>query len=163
MLTSSFLSLVGSFCSRALHVCRRVLLIGSQWPIAFMLVAALGCVGVEFAQSHRRNGFATFTQSNICKNVVAGLKRAQPLCLIVTFALVPSTATRIFETFLCASFEYDGRVNEARRETRRYMHNDLTLRCDSDQYAETHATALRMLFVWPVGGERWSSNSGRPE
>ena len=42
--------------------------------------------------------------SNVGKSlVVAGLARALPMTLVVTFVLVPSTSTLIFKTFLCGN------------------------------------------------------------
>jgi hypothetical protein len=67
--------------------------------------------------------------------------------LIVTFTLVPSTSMRIFETFLCDSFEYDPSVND----TRRYLHHSLDLSCNSRDYEVTRNTALVTLGVWPIG------------
>eukprot|EP00966_Prymnesium_polylepis_P111657 2583187-Prymnesium_polylepis.1 len=37
--------------------------------------------------------------------MVRGLQRAMPFMLLVTFVLVPSTATRIFKAFLCDVME----------------------------------------------------------
>jgi hypothetical protein len=76
-----------------------------------------------------------------------GLARSLPLMLIVTFTLVPSTSMRIFETFLCDSFEYDPSVND----TRRYLHHSLDLSCNSRDYEVTRNTALVTLGVWPIG------------
>jgi len=77
----------------------------------------------------------------------AGLQRALPVTLVVTFLLVPSTATKIFKTFLCDPFEFDPAANT----TRSYLHNDLALSCESDEYVATENLAYAMLFVWPVG------------
>jgi hypothetical protein len=42
-----------------------------------------------------------------------GLQRNLPLTLVVSFVMVPSTASNIFETFLCTPFEY--RPGDTRR------------------------------------------------
>jgi hypothetical protein len=73
------------------------------------------------------------------------LQQTLPLTLLLTFLVVPSTSTRIFKTFLCDRIEYD------EGETRRYLHDDLTLDCDSDEYEGTLSTALVTLVLWPVG------------
>eukprot|EP00966_Prymnesium_polylepis_P304929 7045110-Prymnesium_polylepis.1 len=65
----------------------------------------------------------------------------------LTFLVVPSTATRIFKTFLCDAIEYD----EVAHETRSYLHDDLYLDCGSTEYHYTRNTAIAMLLVWPVG------------
>eukprot|EP00966_Prymnesium_polylepis_P294376 6798074-Prymnesium_polylepis.3 len=79
--------------------------------------------------------------------VRAGVERILPLTLVITFLLVPSTATRIFKTFLCDGFEY----NHAASVTRRYLHDDLTLRCDGGEYGTARNIAFAMIGVWPVG------------
>eukprot|EP00966_Prymnesium_polylepis_P333352 7388824-Prymnesium_polylepis.3 len=53
----------------------------------------------------------------------AGLQQTLPLMLVVTFVLVPSTATRIFQTFLCGSYEYDAVAGV----TKRYLREDPNL------------------------------------
>ena len=73
------------------------------------------------------------------------MQRVLPATMIVTFVLVPSTATSIFKTFLCDAFEYDATV------TRRWLHDDLALECNSDEYEATRETAYIMLLLWPVG------------
>jgi hypothetical protein len=68
---------------------------------------------------------------------------------VVTFVLVPSTATQIFKTFLCDSFDYE----DESLQTRRYLHDDLALACASWEYQETRTIAIVMILVWPVGGD----------
>lgn len=77
--------------------------------------------------------------------MLAGLQRSLPLVLVLTFVLVPSTATRIFKTFLCEPFEYD------RNLTKRFLHDDKNIDCDSEEYSSTWTTALVLIVVWPVG------------
>jgi hypothetical protein len=77
----------------------------------------------------------------------AGLQRTLPLILVVTFLLVPSTATHIFKTFLCDPFE----VETDPSVTRRYLHDDLALSCDSDEYQTTRLIAFFLIVVWPLG------------
>jgi len=85
--------------------------------------------------AHRNSGAA----------VRAGLQKSLPIMLLVTFLLVPSTATRIFKTFSCIAFEYDDLV------TREYLLDDLRIRCHSDEHVRTRTAAIAMLFFWPVG------------
>eukprot|EP00966_Prymnesium_polylepis_P301543 6967154-Prymnesium_polylepis.1 len=65
--------------------------------------------------------------------------------LILTFVLVPSTSMRIFKTFLCDPFEYNANV------TRRYLHEDLSLDCESHEYQATRTIAVGLVGVWPMG------------
>eukprot|EP00966_Prymnesium_polylepis_P059660 1383591-Prymnesium_polylepis.1 len=77
-----------------------------------------------------------------------------PARRVTTFVLVPSSATRIFKTFLCASFNYDDSG-----DVRSYLNDDLDLRCDaelegatySDMYGATRRVALVMIGIWPIG------------
>ena len=76
---------------------------------------------------------------------VIGLQRVLPVTLIVTFVLVPSTSTRLFKTFLCDKIEFG--VGEQRR----YLHDDLSLNCNHDDYSATRTVAIAFIIVWPVG------------
>jgi hypothetical protein len=116
--------------------------LGSLWPIVFLLVVAAGSVGWEFIQPNEPH--LTRVQANRAA-LLAGVQRVLPLVLALTFLLVPSTSTRIFETFLCDRIEF--RTGEVRR----YLRNDLSLDCDADEYRTTQRTALAMMIIWPVG------------
>eukprot|EP00966_Prymnesium_polylepis_P169537 3920071-Prymnesium_polylepis.2 len=58
-----------------------------------------------------------------------------------------SVSTRLFKTFLCDPIAFD----DAASITRRYLHDDLTLSCDDDEYNKAQDTAVAMLVLWPVG------------
>eukprot|EP00966_Prymnesium_polylepis_P224903 5201764-Prymnesium_polylepis.1 len=75
---------------------------------------------------------------------------------MITFLFVPSTATRIFKTFACDSFETVAK--EARPnlplysgDEMRYLQDDLSLPCDSATYGQTRALAVALVLIWPVG------------
>jgi hypothetical protein len=112
--------------------------------------------------AHRNSGAA----------VRAGLQKSLPIMLLVTFLLVPSTATRIFKTFSCIAFEYDDLVTRECACRSKSTHvwrlfypfrnvripcavadllDDLRLRCHSDEHVRTRTAAIAMLFFWPVG------------
>ena len=78
----------------------------------------------------------------------AGMQRFVPLVLGVTFLVTPSVSTRIFKTFLCASFRYSGDDDEG---SRRYLYADLSISCDGDEYEEMRTTAFVMMACWPIG------------
>ncbi|KAL1522821.1 hypothetical protein AB1Y20_017790 [Prymnesium parvum] len=118
---------------------RTRLLVSSSWPLVLIGVLALGFVSIEL----RRNSINTWRDA--FAGLRRGLEKTLPPTLSITFLLVPSTATRIFKTFLCDRYEY----NEG--EVRRYVQDDLSLSCDSDEYASTWRTAFAMLLIWPVG------------
>ena len=110
-----------------------------------MLVVAAILVGWEVAQNRRRRRREPLgTPWRV--TVYAGLQKTLPMLLFLTFLLVPSTSTRIFKTFLCVPFEYD------KGTTRRYLHDDFTLRCDSSStYNSTQTIAIALMVVWPLG------------
>eukprot|EP00966_Prymnesium_polylepis_P328539 7384345-Prymnesium_polylepis.2 len=122
---------------------RTRLMIGSSWPIVLLLIAAGGLVGWEVAH----DCLDTQLMRSKRNAVQTGLRRALPLILFVTFLLVPSASTGIFKTFACESFEYDNASNT----TRRYLHADLALDCDSSQYRATKTVAFVFLALWPIG------------
>ena len=103
----------------------RQLLVGSCWPIAFLLVVTAGLVCKEVASQRRAlcgcDSSARAILRRQCKAAGHGFQRALPIILLVTFVLVPSTATRIFKTFLCDPFEHQAGV------VYRYLRDDLNL------------------------------------
>jgi hypothetical protein len=125
----------------------RRLLIGSGSPIVVLLTVAIMSIIGEFAQDRWKQR-ATFVARRGWRAAArSGLQRALPLCLVVTFVLVPSTATRIFKTWLCVPIEYD----PADAQPRRYLNEDLSMNCDADDYKEARNLAFLFIFVWPVG------------
>eukprot|EP00966_Prymnesium_polylepis_P070967 1648563-Prymnesium_polylepis.2 len=123
------------------------MLLSSFWPLVLLLILFGGCVGAELAQSCRIGANAVAYRPASSTLVRKGLKRALPIGLVVTFVLVPSTSTVIFKTFLCDSFEYD----DSTGQTQRYMHDDLTSSCNTQEYDTTRHAARVMVAVWPVG------------
>jgi hypothetical protein len=116
-----------------------------------VLICAAACVGWEVLCAWRRAWWRSRRWSLVYRNinvkdaVQEGVQRVLPLALLVTFAMVPPTATRIFKTFLCERIDFDG------NSTRRYLSDDLDLNCDTDEYEATKNLALAALVVWPVG------------
>ena len=119
-------------------------MIGSFWPIALVALAAMGFVCRELARDCASD---SPTPRGNRAAVLAGLQNTLPLTLVLSFVLVPSTATRIFKTFLCDVFEYD----HGEGLTHRFLHDDLALSCDTEEYSTTRHTALVMIAVWPIG------------
>ncbi|KAL1525655.1 hypothetical protein AB1Y20_020505 [Prymnesium parvum] len=120
---------------------RRRLIIGAAWPIVLLAAAALGFVALEVA--HSRGAW----REELRERVSLGLKRVVPPVLIVTFVLVPSTATRVFKSFLCEAFH----VSDTPVETVRFMAVDPSSSCDSDDYRTTQQVAFVAVLVWPIG------------
>ena len=118
--------------------------VGSTWQLAIIAACATCLVGAECVQRCSRRGDQSIAAS-IRAALAAGVQRALPLTLGLTFLVLPSTSTRIFRAFLCETFEYDEGTS------RHYLYADLTLSCDSDEYETTKATAFAMLALWPVG------------
>ena len=106
---------------------------------------AAGSIAYDLVYDWRRDDPTKAAPRGKRAAVVAGVERVLPTTLIITFFLVPSTSTRIFKTFLCDVFEYDG------LETRRYLHDDLSLSCETTTYRQTHDTAIFFIAVWPLG------------
>ena len=123
------------------------LLIGSLWPLVLILAAAAIHVAQELLQDRWTADRTLVFRRRKRLAVLAGLQRTLPFTLILTFLLVPSTATRIFKAFLCDPIEYDMEADE----TRRYLRYDLAITCDSDEYRTTETIAAIMIFVWPCG------------
>jgi hypothetical protein len=124
-----------------------------------MLATAAGCVGSEIAKALRKRDSTLVAARRYRAAVLAGLQRALPLTLVITFALVPSSSTRLFGTFLCDAIQFsdplqstsDPTQDEATVVTRRYLQSDLSLDCDSKEYSSTRAVAMLFVLVWPVG------------
>jgi hypothetical protein len=141
---------------RPLRVCRR-LFIGSMWPITLLALVAGVCITQELAAVSKRSGTLRADRFALER----AIQRIVPLVLVATFCLVPSTAALTFRTFLCEPFEYDA----ASDDTKRYLHEDLSLSCDSNEYKATRLLAQVAILVWPVGvpvmyaGLLWKSHT----
>ena len=119
------------------------LFIGSSWPLVLLLIAGGGFIGVEIARDCWSDSPTPRGARSAWR---AGLLRTLPIVFVLTFVLVPSTSTRIFKTFMCDSFEYDHSTGEMHR----FLHDDLNLSCDTDEYSTTQTVALVMMLIWPV-------------
>ena len=119
---------------------------GSMWPIVLVAFFAVFFVGNEFRLQRSRGAVDEEGAQGVGAVILAGLQRCLPLALTVSFVVVPSASTRLFQTFRCDSFEYD-----AAGEVREYLHNDYALNCQSDEYDATRGTAIFLLIIWPVG------------
>ena len=113
------------------------------WPVALLAAAAAVRIGLELARDRWRK--ALVKPRALRAVALAALQHTLPLALLLSFILVPSISTRVFKTFLCDPIEY------ASGDVRRYLHADLTLSCDSDEYDEAQRTAFLTLCIWPVG------------
>jgi hypothetical protein len=76
------------------------MLLGSTWPIALLALVAVIYVLKELIRDHAHRDAMLVAPRSMGSVVRAGLERTLPLTLIVTFLMVPSTAMRIFKTFL---------------------------------------------------------------
>jgi len=120
----------------------RRLLIGSLWPICLIFLAGVASAVQQLAAVAKKEAIHL---RHVADKVEVGLQRVLPLALVATFVLVPSTATRIFKSFLCDVIEY----NE--QESRRYLHDDLYQDCDDPSYQTLQHIALVMIVIWPLG------------
>jgi hypothetical protein len=85
---------------------QKQILIGSCWPIVLILLSAATCVVFELVQERRKRDPTRVAPRSTLEVVGAGLQHILPMTLLITFILVPSTATRIFKTFLCDPIQY---------------------------------------------------------
>ena len=124
-----------------------------MWPIIFLALATAALIIWNFikrlmsdttASSRASKGDQSLSAS-VRTALASGMQRALPPTLGLTFLVLPSTSTRIFRAFDCETFEYDA------TSSLRYLHADLSLSCDSDEYVSTQATAMAVLALWPVG------------
>jgi hypothetical protein len=123
------------------------LLAGSLWPIAPLAAAALGFIGMEFVSALADSKVSV--RERFQTALVAGLRRALPFILGLTFLIVPSISTRLFKTFSCDSIEYSS--EHYGPETRRYLHTDPDTSCDTDSYRTSRSIAIMLIVLWPVG------------
>jgi hypothetical protein len=140
-----------------------LLVLGASWPVALVLVFAVGFVGWELLK--RSNQTVSGTQG-LSNTIYAGIQKVLPLGTGVTFLVVPSVSMRIFRSFLCDPIEFSKGI------VRRYLVADLTLSCDSSGYETTSAIAYVCIVIWPVGiplmygallfGSRKAINEGVP-
>lgn len=116
-----------------------------------MLAWVLCATGVDVTttgSAHKSGRFRTHNPGNRAVRILrTALRRSLPPTVLVSFVLVTSVSTRIFQAFPCSEFEY----NRAEGETRRYLEEDLFVSCDSQEYDATYATAQLMAIIWPIG------------
>jgi hypothetical protein len=129
---------------------RKGLLITVSWPVVLMLVACAACIVWEVAHIST-TPWRDLSDRERRAKILTGFQNSLPLMLLVTFLLLPSVATSIFKTFLCVPFQYEWDVEPAKALTYRYLHDDLTLSCDSRTYVYTWRYAVFAMFFWPVG------------
>lgn len=86
-------------------------------------------------------------RSGIRQAAWVGTQKSIPSALILTFVLLPSRATLIFETFKCDRFLYDDNTGEVKR----YLGHDYSNSCDSESYDASVTVALWLLVIWPIG------------
>ena len=135
---------------------RRRLLIYSIWPAALLLIVAMIHIGWEIALTARRTRGALQIRPAIRTIVGIGLHRTVHFILVLTFCLVPSTATQIFKTFLCDRFEHVAAATveaspnatvAARQRSepiyRRYLHDGALARVDQFAASNLNPRACR--------------------
>ena len=61
--------------------------------------------------------------------------------LLLTFIVLPTTSVTIMRTFHCESFDTD----------ERFLHVDLSLKCDTPEHASMCTFAVIMIFLYPIG------------
>ena len=129
------------------------ILLGSLWPIVLVSALATGFVGWELLLLRTRKVDAMPGSALITLRTAftSALQRVLPPALGLTFLVVPSTAMRIFRTFLCESVDLSNSADHDDGEVRRYLYADPALSCDSDEYTSTRNVAIAMLAIWPVG------------
>ena len=146
----SFLEMSSSFGSDAfvspscVGSYRVRLWVGSCWPIVLLLCVTSAAMVWEVTLDRWKNP-SLVARRGYRAAMNTGLFRALPLTLMLTFLLLPSTSTRIFKAFLCDPIDYGAGV------TKRYLHADLALSCDSDEYTVTQIIAGGFILVWPLG------------
>lgn len=123
----------------------RRLLLAALWPVVVLLVITIASVSKESARYHISHPKLSDSLGTSWAAAQEGVQRIVPAALLITFVLVPSRATQIFQTFKCDSFAYSP------QETRRYLNDDLSVDCDSPEYAALRTSAFILVFVWPMG------------
>jgi hypothetical protein len=74
---------------------------GSTWPLLWLLLAAALLIGWQFLQACLQKRHPTLSTARAL--LLSGLQDALPLMLGFSFVVVPSTSTRLFRTFRCAT------------------------------------------------------------
>ena len=120
------------------------LLIKALGPLLVVFLIALASTTAHCA----RNGWTL-------SNLYAGSLSAVPLTLVTSFAFVPGVSISIFQSWLCVSYEFDGRDVDS-ISAHSYLRHDLRVRCSegassSPEHETIKEIALVFVFIWPVG------------
>jgi len=120
------------------------LLLEGVVPLVAILIAAVGASSVKCA----RFGWSV-------NNLYIGLLEALPFALFLSYCLVPSVSTAIFQSWACIAYEFDGRdLRSVSYEF--YLRKDLHVRCSDGVFSNPEhdaiaKTASFLVAVWPVG------------
>jgi len=127
------------------------MLVGVCWPAVVLLAVAIAFVSYELAQDVFENDPTLVAPRGSRAAVRAGLEHSLPTVLILSFVTVPSTATLVFNCFLCDRIDYNDAANATTSTFRRYLHSDLAISCDDARYDGLRDTAVLFVFIIPVG------------
>ena len=78
-----------------------------------------------------------------------------PVVLVISYLLVPSVSTTIFQSWSCIAYEFDRRdVNHILYFS--YLRDDLYVQCSeygfsNPEHNAIKAVAILLIFIWPVG------------
>lgn len=120
-------------------------MLAALWPVVILCLIAVASISKEAARHHWKQRHLAYRLSVTSDAVRTGIQRIVPAALLITFVLVPSRATQIFQVFKCDAFEYSA------NEVKRFLNDDLSVDCNTPSYAALRTSGLILVFVWPMG------------
>ena len=141
----------------------RRLFVGCVWPIALFGFAATMYILREIKRERDSYDPKLIAPRGYRSAVYTGLQNTLPMILVGTFVLVPSVSMRIFKSFSCDRIQLADGTSAASTSYRRYLHDDLALRCDlgdgsgsySSDYQHVRNWAFGFIAIWPIGYLGW--------
>ena len=120
------------------------LLIEGAVPLVAIFIATVGATSIKSA----RVGCSV-------KSLRSGLLEALPFALFLSYCLVPSVSTTVFQSWACIAYEFDGHYDK-NVVYYYYLRKDLHVQCSDGAFSSLHhdaitSTASFLLAVWPVG------------
>ena len=100
----------------------------------------------SWTSSASRIGEAPSTAMWIKHKLLKGLLSTMPFALFLTFVLVSSVSSSVFQVWACEPFEY------AAGEDHYFLRKDYSIQCySSEEHARARHLAYALIVIWPVG------------
>ena len=123
------------------------LLIDGLVPFLTIALLVSSCALITITKYALTKGSNAPEARGWCAAALSGALAALPGVILMLFALVPYTSSRIFSTFSCEPFN----IQDEPSITREYLYADAAVICGSDAHNRFKRAAYWLIILWPIG------------